>query len=659
MGNKVTTMQAIIPKPMPTEPQKVCHWYNLIWWLVLIGVVAAAQMLYHRFVIKMPPPVSVAVTKQPDAIENEAFIALAFGKVSATHELAISATSFEKQLAAIKQAGYSTVHLDQINQWRQPDAMPLPAKPVLLTFEEANRETMQIADKILAKLGMTALVFVDVDQLNKGNIQLVSWHQLELLVNNGRWEVGVTGCPYNDGQSFASPDQLGQKLRQRREQLESRLEVPVIVADCSRRWDSGQYNGEAAWKQALSAAYLPMGFVAAPFGANYKVDSEANFSRIRVSRDWDHDDLLAQIKTYSPRRTPFADKFQTDQAAFDWVVDSGDIGLEDGSLRIFNKPGEQGALVTLGGTEKWQDADVEVQLKGQPKGQFWISQRHQIGKAFVRLGLSEGQVMLQKFDGVNTLNQLAGLDSPSGDITLRLHVVGSHAIAYLNGRALLDRPVEMPAGVNHGAFALAVWNENDGSEEGADSGNALVRLAQVKATPLFQKAGIVEPMAGAAAWAQLNRQAEELAMISPRYFSWKDSKAQSAVVDNITMEIFARYHHLKILPALAIDGNTPLSDRAALAEQALIWASDPAYDGLNIILTRAMANAQWRPFLRELGQHMGDAGKTLVVTILDNNGKAIPINGNDELLLVSAPTDLLPVNPKLLYPVNTKLALVP
>jgi len=652
-------MQAIIPNSAPTEPKRVCHWYNLAWWVVLIGVVAATQMLYHHFVIKTPPPVSVAATAQRNTSENEAFIALAFGKVSATHELAISATSFAGQLASLKQAGYSTVRLAQINQWRKPDAMPLPAKPVLLTFEEANRETMQIADKLLAKLGMTALVFVDVDQLNKGNIHLVSWHQLELLANNGRWEVGISACPYNDdGQAFTSADLLGQKLRQQREQLESRLEVPVIVADCSRRWEPGQRNGEALWKQALGKAYLPIGFLAAPFGANYKVDSEASFKRIRVSKDWDNDGLLAQLQAHAPRRAAFVDKFQAGQAVDEWVVDSGDIALEGGSLQLFNKPGEQGGLIMLGGTEKWQDADVEVRLKGQPQGQFWISQRYRIGKPFVRLGLSEGRVVLQKSDGAGTLNQLAGVDMPSGDIALRLHLVGSRAIAYLNGRPLLDRPVEMPEGADHGPLALAVWTENDG-DGFVGSEKALVNLAQVKATPLFPKGGIIGPITGVAAWQQLNQQVEELAMISPRYFSWKDGKAHTATADKITLEIFARYHHLQLLPALSIDGNTPLSDRAALAGQALIWASDPAYDGLNIILPSAMADAQWRPFLDDLGQRMNRAGKVLVMTLLDSNGQTMLMNGNEGLLLVTTPAELLPANPMLLYPANIALALVP
>ncbi|WP_170065218.1 polysaccharide deacetylase family protein [Methylovulum psychrotolerans] len=599
------------------------------------------------FALKVPPPL-LSAGKGNDT-EREAFIALAFGKVSATHELAIAASAFEQQLIALKQAGHSSVRLEQIKPWLQSDTLPLPARPILLTFEEANRETMEIADPLLAALGMTALVFVDVDQLNQGNIQLVSWHQLEQLVNSGRWEIGISGCSGQDNPELTSQAALAHKLTQQRELLEHRLKVPVSAANCPRRWTSDHDNSEEVWQQALSIAYLPMGFVAAPFGANYWSDPEFGFRRIRVSRTWNPQDLLAQINTHTPRRQAFTDTFQANSSASEWMVDSGDIAVTDGNLQLFNKAGEQGALMTLGGTEKWQDADVEVRLKGQPEGQFWIALRYRTGQPFVRLGLAKGQVILQKYDGIDAFKQLASRESPTGDITLRLHVVGFHALAYLNGEALLSRPTELPEAADHGAFALAVWNEQTGDGQVA-SGNALVNLQQITATPLFLKGGIIAPLPGAATLAQLSQRAGDLSMLSPRYFAWLDGKPQVSGGHNSPMEIFARYHHLQLLPALAIDTPPALAEMAALTGQALAWASEPGYDGLNILLNTAQDTQKWQPFLRGLSRRMNQAGKTLAVTLLDKQGQALPRQGDDGLLWVSARPELLPATPRLLYP---------
>jgi hypothetical protein len=635
--------------------QHVRHGYNLAWWLVVIGVGAALQELPRLLADKPLPPAPALATVHENrpgkgaATEKEAFIALAFSRVSTTHHLAIPAAAFEAQLTSLKQADYASVRLEQVNRWRQTGGAPLPAKPVLLTFEEANRETMEIADKMLATLGMTALVFVDVNQLNQGNIQLVSWHQLEQLANSGRWEVGVSGCPNGDDEALASPALLAQKLAQQRETLEQRLHVAVVTADCSLTGNPDHGISVADWTQALDSAALQVGFVAAPLGANYRNEPESSFRRIRVSRTWDERVLLAQLESHAPRRTAFVDHFQTDQPDPAWVVDSGDIAIEDGGLRMANKTGEQGALMILGGTEKWQDADVEVQLKGRPEGQFWLYLRHGTGQPFVRLGVSEGRVMLQKSDGIGMTKLLASRDYPLGNPTLRLRVVGSRATAYLNGQALLIRPTEMPEGIDQGVFALAAWNES-ADMGAARSGDVSVHLAQVSATPLFLKGAIVTPTVGAATWSQLRQQAEALSMISPRYFAWTGGKPQDSGVRDTTIDIFTHYNHLKLLPALAIDEDTPLSDTAALTEQALIWALDPAYGGLNIILKSPADKAKWQSFLNDLNNRMGKAGKILAVTLLDNDAQAAPITASSELLLVTASAELLPATPQLLYP---------
>ncbi len=647
----MNTMQIYNHNSVLPQPLTVCHWPNLLWWVVLICAIMTAQEL-PRFLDRTPAP----LLSIGNGTEKEAFIALVFGRVSATRELAIPAASFKAQLAALKHAGYSSTRLEHINQWWETDQAPLQDKPMLLTFEEPNRETMAIADEMLTTLGMTALVFVDVNQLDQGNTQLVSWHQLEQMVKSGRWEVGISGCQNEDEQGFTSPSLLAQRFSQQREFLERRLRIPVIVANCSRAWYSNSEDGGKVWTHALDTASIPVGFVPAAVGANYRNDPKDSFKSIRVSKVWDQADLLAQLKSHEPRRIAFVDNFQADRPASEWVVESGEIAIENGTLRMSNKSGEQGALMPLGGTEKWQDADVEVQLKGKPDGQFWMSLRQRRGQPLVRLGIAEGQVMLQSSDGIGMTNLLASHDAPSGKITLRLRVIGFRAVAYLNGQPLLARPIEVLPGTDYGAFSLAVWNEQENAVVGV-SEKALANMRQVTATPLFQKCGIISATAGPVAWTQLRQQSEELSIISPLYFKWIGGKPQSAQVRDISMEIFAQYHRLNLQPALFIDKDTPLSDVATLTEQALAWASDPAYQGLNVILNSSMVGDEWQLFLSDLNKRMSKAGKTLTVTRLDGKEQDMPIVGKDELLLVASHNDLLPASPRLLYPYPITMAL--
>ncbi|MEE9336603.1 MAG: hypothetical protein V3U87_00855 [Methylococcaceae bacterium] len=640
---------------------RVHHWRNLMWWIILISVIVAIVELPRFFsdvfeaIEPSHLPMSMLSVGNEKGIEKEAFIALAFGKISATHELAISTSSFKAQLEALKEADYSSVRLEQINQWKETNIKPLPFKPVLLTFEEANRETMEIADKILAKLGMTALVFVDVNQLNQGNITLVSWHKLEALVKTGRWEIGISGCLNKGGeQTNTFPEQLSNRLFQERKQLESTLGVSVIAANCSRSWRSNTgYNAVSEWKKILADASLQMGFVAAPFGANYHKDSKTSFRRIRVSKIWNETELLTHIKTHQPRRTVFSDTFQSNQLASDWVVDSGEIIIENDTLRMTNMKGEQGAMLTLGGTEKWQDAEVEVQLKGLPEGQFWISLRYGVDQPFIRLGIANERVLLQETNGIGKTKQLASGDVFPNLNTLKLRVVGGRVIAYYNGQALTKRPVELEPSIKQGAFTLTVWKNNE-SLDGITTEKASVNLIDVKARPVFSKNVIVKPVLKESEWTKLRQQAEQLSGISPRYFAWIDRKPQAFQVSESTMEIFTRYYHLQFLPALFISSDTPFSDASSVTEQALEWASNPKYHGLNIILKNTLAGGEWRQVLDDLSIKMAKIGKTLSVTVMEDDRQFISTGKHEDLFLVSAKTDLLTTAPRFLYPLTKK-----
>jgi hypothetical protein len=685
--------------------KRVRHLDNLLWWIVLITALVATQQLPEVLASRTPVPAFEASTQIGS--EKNAFISLVFGKISKTHDLAISDISFKQQLEALKQDNYSSVLLGQIIQWRQSDTTRLPTKPVLLTFEEANHETMEIADNLLAEFGMTALVFVDINKLNQGNIQLVSWHQLEQLVQSGRWEVGVSGCKSGDDLALFSPEELTQRFEQQREELERRLHTSVVAADCSHALSHKSSEREAVWRQALSSALFKLGFVVAPNGANYRNDSEFSVRRIRVSRDWDGADLLGQLRTHAPRLAPFVDTFQLDQPAPEWVVDHGEIAIEGGSLVIhnkrqwdgadvlcqlrsyaprfaplvdmlqldqsapewvmdhgvsaieggplltLNKREAQGALVTLGGTENWQDADVQIRLKRQPEGQFWMILRYRVGQPFVRLGIADGQVLLQASEADGSIRQLASRKAPAAEMTLRLSVIGNRAIAYLDGMTLLARPMEVSSTADHGSLALAIWNSQNTNKEAFDVANATAYLEQVNATPLSEKSGIVASSPGSAAWEQLREKSEVLSMISPSYFAWIDGKPHAYEDRDATLETFSDHHRIKLLPALYVAGNTQLSESSALIDQALLWVANPAYQGLNVVLENSVSEEDRRLFLDQLSLRMQGINKSLAVTLIANKDLHIPTTEKDDALIVASDTNLLSAAPTFMYPLSS------
>jgi peptidoglycan/xylan/chitin deacetylase (PgdA/CDA1 family) len=632
MGDAVmATKQTVVVSEFPSSAHPVGHWRNLFWWIALaVTVTAILQGVeYMSSASSSPPPAPIMAGQ-----EREAFVALVFGKISSSRDSAIPTESFRADMTALKKAGYSTVRLAQVRRWQLGDEAALPEKPLLLTFDEAYRETLETADEVFASVGMTGVVFVNPSLLDQANIHMVSWHRLKQLVKSGRWEVGVSGCQDSGVGGFTSTEVLAKRYARERKVLEQRLGQPIIAADCSRAWNADQGGEADIWPQTLKAASLSVGFVTGLWGANYRDDPWSGLRRIRVSKEWSEADLLARLEAHAPRRKPFIDHFQAARSAPDWVVDRGEIAIEDGALRVASKEGEQGALVMLGGTEHWQNAGVEVQLEGQPQGQFWISLRQRQGEPFVRLGVSEGLALLQARNKDGSFNQLASREVLSGTITLALRVVDSRVVASVNGRPLLKRPAEMPAGSDYGPLTLAVWNESD--EDPAGAGSASVRLNWVKAEPLPQKYGIVAAIPGAAAWTKLRREVDDLYMLSPKYFTWASGGTHKEVENrDLAVEIFARHHRLKFLPALILEDNIRSSETVALAEQALNWAADPAFDGLNIIMKRSTAgDRQSKDFLANLDARMAAKGKILAVTMVGDIGQDVFSLSRDDLVLV-------------------------
>lgn len=653
MGNPVNKMQSTSQLSPEIHPEKVNHWINLAWWLLLVVTVVAVHSLVDVINRKTPDPASRAMAA--DNIEKEAFVALVFGKVSSTGKNAIATYSFRKQLRALKESGYHSVRLARINQWRKSDDVSLPARPLLLTFEEADRETIDIADNMLARLGMTALVFVNVNELDNANIHRVSWHRLEEMAASGRWEIGISGCPHDEEGSTGFPALTSQQMTRQRVQLEQRLHAHVDSADCSSAWPSGDFDaGSDLWRNLLHEASLKTGFVAAPPGANYRAEPEALFRRIRVSKSWDQVDLLDQVENHAPRRAPFFDTFSSDRLATAWVVDSGETALADGKLRIDNQSGQKGALLLLSGTEQWRDAEAEVQLQGIPVGQFWLSLRYRPGQPFVRLGVAEEQVMLQEIDAKGVVQrQLAAVDAPSGTVRLKLRVIGSRAFGYVNGHPLLTRPASLPKGQHYGALAIAVW-DGEGSGNGADAFQASAQLVQIKAAPIIARGALLISRPDATLMSQVQKNSDRLSMLSPDYFAWADGRPQSAEEKNRALEIFARFHHLDLLPALVVDGDTRLENAGKLAAQAIAWANNDAYDGLNLVVPDALANDDgWRVFLRNLAHGFDAAGKTLTVTLLNDVQSVLTHTDKHSLIMVSARPDSLSITPHIFHPVDS------
>ena len=133
--------------PALPPARRTRHLRSFLWWVGLAGI--GAFVYWHQLPAGAPPPPAQKLPRP----ELEAFLALAFGRISETIPEALPAQTFREQLAGLEKAGYSTISLQDLDAFYRL-RRSLPERPLLLIFGEAQRETMEIADATLASLGL-------------------------------------------------------------------------------------------------------------------------------------------------------------------------------------------------------------------------------------------------------------------------------------------------------------------------------------------------------------------------------------------------------------------------------------------------------------------------------------------------------------------------
>ena len=81
--------------------------------------------------------------------------------------LSVPVGAFDEQLAQLRELGYTVVALDAVLAYYR-DGTPLPARPVLITFDDGYRDNLEHAAPVLQKHGYPAVIFVPIGYLDGG-----------------------------------------------------------------------------------------------------------------------------------------------------------------------------------------------------------------------------------------------------------------------------------------------------------------------------------------------------------------------------------------------------------------------------------------------------------------------------------------------------------
>lgn len=141
--------------------------------------------------------------------------------------LSVSPAIFAKQLADLKAAGYTTITFKDL-------AKPLPAKPIILTFDDGYDDAYTEALPALQKEGMTGVFYIVSDFLNRP--QYTTTDQVKVLDAAGM-EIGSHTINHKDLAKMGENDQEKQ-LTTSKAALENLLGKSVT----SFCYPAGKYN---------------------------------------------------------------------------------------------------------------------------------------------------------------------------------------------------------------------------------------------------------------------------------------------------------------------------------------------------------------------------------------------------------------------------------
>jgi peptidoglycan/xylan/chitin deacetylase (PgdA/CDA1 family) len=102
----------------------------------------------------------------------------------------VTADQFDKQMRWLYENGYETVSLEDVARWREGTG-ELPARPIVITFDDGDRSVLEHAWPVLDRYGFTATFFVVTGKVGESwkGVDNLSWAELRQMHDSGTFEI--------------------------------------------------------------------------------------------------------------------------------------------------------------------------------------------------------------------------------------------------------------------------------------------------------------------------------------------------------------------------------------------------------------------------------------------------------------------------------------
>ena len=557
------------------------------------------RALYRRLVI--------GLAGVPEAQRvAQGFVAIAFPRVTKDGErFTISAADLEETLTSLRRLGWVTIGLKDIEDFYERDR-PLPPKALLLAFDRDNAETIQLADAVLKKTRMRALLFLNKTPPDDPKVKFVSPltpHAITQLLKTGAWEMGV-------------------------------------VAEHEPHWERGDPIrpavldlGEEKYEWTRNPYRFPVRFIASRGGYNDAGRMPWALHLFRVRGDRAPADVVKVVSASLPRTRAFADDFQKDGLGLDWIAERGVVVVIGKRMVLVPTPKQKTASAYLSGTDAWSDVVVEWELKKYRKDAWLYARGSEKDDRWVRVGALNGYWYVQQKVGgekkLVTLGRAPMTIATSLPARVRLVLKGPWAIVHVNGRMQYNKALRVHTGIDRGRVEFDVYDEKPAA--------ALSVIGSFAAAPLSahwlsfsHEAIAANSVAEQALIDGVREHAVYASVLSPRWLDvLADGRIAPADDDRLLVRSLAGYYRCLLVPMVdfaAPNARLP-QDRAAadrMIDQVVASLAGSEAVGLNLRLSASRAGrAETEYFLSHLRERL-HAGKWRLYITLDGSAHDAP-----------------------------------
>jgi peptidoglycan/xylan/chitin deacetylase (PgdA/CDA1 family) len=402
--------------------------------------------------------------------------------------------NFKNQMFALKQAGYQTVGLDEVEDFLY-HGKPLPEKSFLLTFDDGRRDSYYPADPILEALDYRAVMFVITSTISDDDDFYLTENEYKEMVASGRWELASHGHDVHKSAPITLTGETGHALSNKlwllpaarlesdveyeqritldllesKRQLETRFGVPVRAfaypyGDYGQNSVNNTGRAEAAIQKAASALFH-MAFYQAWGDAvvrNYPGAESFQIRRLEVKPEWTPGQLLATVTNGEDKSADFTTAMESDPG---WLDGWGNVTFTPGRLNLAAEKDTTGATSYLDGTYLWTDFDLTLRARLLRGESFSILARVDDRKNFVFCSFGPNGISYGEHIDGNTiegpgwytdLSLLQGLELQAG-----IHLEGNTIRCLLNGVWGLETPF-LRHTADHGMIGVSVWGPQKG-----------------------------------------------------------------------------------------------------------------------------------------------------------------------------------------------------